>query len=504
MTLNWDVSRSTWFGPALSSLRGMVESFFKKPVMQGTVVNYDLARALYRNQDPDRQYGGGFVKPIIDLCVEYMGIPSVSGTANDAFLNECITDYWAPQLQQAFRDALRDSKAIVRYRQPNILNPLVSEPDRMHGKLEIVPPESVDITYDPTDPDMIEQAVFTHEVNIDTRSLEEVLNGTAPRMEVHEVIEVVTANSYRFYDKTSGEELTSWESRNRWGFVPLWEMYNEYAADLGGGQSEIESILPFIEAFHQVLVDCLAAHAYHSVPKVKFNLKSVEQFLKNNYREVFDETTGQLKPGAKISFQGREIFFFQADEDAGFIEAQSVLGDSKTLLEFLIDCIAIASHTPRWAILADTNNTSENDASVQPFVKKIGKKRVQFNDALVMICKMALVATGKSPDTPRMSWAPVRLLDLVSKGQAIQQLILGFDVASQHQWLSDRTIVHILGTLFDEVSDPDEEMEAAKDNVVVEPAPAPASDSQALPPKNGKVPTGTARKALATTGASAS
>lgn len=500
---NWDVSRSSWFGPTWNALRGMiVESFFKKPIMSGSTVNYDLARALYRNADDEYRYGAGFVRPIIDLSVEYMGLPSFSGTENDVFLNECVADYWAAQLQEMFRDSMRDSKVYVRYRQPSALNPLSTEADRVHGKLEIVPPESVEVTFDPSDPDMVERAVFTHFIDIDARSDQEIVSGTAPRLETHELLEIVTPEEYRWYDKTAGKWLDTWRTPNTWRFVALWTSYNDYASDLGGGQSDIEPVLSFIKAFHEVLQDTLVAHKYHSIPKVKFNVKDVGQFIANNFPNAIDPETKRPKVGAKINLSGREVYFFNADEDGSFIEATSVLGDSKTLLEFLIECIAIASETPRWALLAHEGVLPETDASVQPFEKKIARKRTQFAQTLVVICKMALKATGKMPTTPRVSWPPIRTSDLVNKGQAIQQLILGFDVASQHEWLSDRTIVQILGTLFDEISDPDAEMEAAKDNVIPEvPAPAPASETQG-PQSNGSGSKKTAKRALAITKAS--
>lgn len=480
MWSNFDVSRSTWFGPAWNALRSMFqESFFKKPLFYGTTINYDLARALYRGSSADHTYGSGFVRAVIDLNTEYIGLPSISETADDLFLNECITDYWAPELQQLFRDCMRDSKVIVRYRQPSLLNKLVTEQDRMHGKLEVIPPEEVDLTFDPTDPDLVVRAAITHFIDLDTRSLEEVVQGSAPRRETHEIVEVITASEYTYWDKTSGSELVSWKTINKWGFVPFWVIYNEYAADLGGGQSDIEPILAFITAFHDVLVDVMAAHKYHSIPKAFFSIKDVNQFIKNNWPEVWDETTGRPKVGAKITLSGREVYFFNVDEKGGFIEARSVLGDSKTLLEFLIDCICIASETPRWALLAETRATPETDAIVQPFVKKIQRKRVMFKTAIAHICKMAMVANNKTPDTPRISWPPVRISDLVSKGQAIQQLIMGFDVAGSHEWISDPTVVKILGSLFEEIDDPEEEMAAAKNNVIpAVPAPAPASLTQ--------------------------
>jgi hypothetical protein len=510
MWSNFDVSRSSWFGPSWNALRGMfTDAFFKKPIMQGSVVNYDLARSLYRSGNDDYRFGAGFVRPIIDLSVEYIDLPSVSGTENDAYLNECITDYWAPQLQQMLRDAMRDSKVIVRYRQPSLQNPLFTEADRVHGKLEIIPPEEVDLTYDPSDPELLERAAVTHFIDIDERTDEEVVRGTAPRLTTHEILEIITPDAYKFFDKTAGEELGTWMVTNAWGFVPIWEVFNEYAADLGGGQSDIEPMLTFIQAFHEVLVDALSAHKYHSIPKAKFKLKDVTQFLKNNFPDVLDPATGRPKEGAKINLSGREIYFFSPDEDADFIQAKSVLGDSKTLLEFIIDCICITAETPRWALLAQGNALPETDASVQPFEKKIARKRTQFLEPIVMICKMALAANGKLPTTPTISWPSLRISELVNKGQALQQIVLAFDVAAAHGWMADKTIVQILGTLFDEVADPEQEMKAAETNKVIEPPAAPPSDTQAIPPAKSTGTNGTGskaagKKAVATTAASRS
>jgi hypothetical protein len=506
-----DVSRAVVYNGFMSALRSFwTGNFFSRPRMDKTVVTYDLARSLYRNDNPRYNLGAGFIRPIIDLTVEYMGLPGVScdHPETDAWLADCISEHWGPQLQQIFRDSIRDSKVIVRFRQPMLDNPLFTEEDREHGRLQLIPPEECQITYDPSDPDRVERAVITHWVEIDVRDDDEIIRGTMPRFEEHEIIEVIDAKAFTFYDKTAHTTLPDWTTPNNWGFVPVWEVWNEYAADLGGGQSDIEPILPFIEAFHQVLGQTLAAHTYHSTPKVKFKLKDVRVFLKNNWPDVLDDN-GNVKAGASIDWSGRQVMFFQADEDADFIEAKSVLGDSKTLMEFLIECICIASETPRWALLSTILRTPDNDATVQPFEKKIGRKRVAFSEPLQMIFKMALAANGKIPYTVRVTWAPVRVDELASKGQAIQQIILGLDVAAQHEWIADDTVIKIIGSLFEEVSAPNIEKKLAADNVIPAlPAPAPASGTQALPPpksgSNGSGSKKSAQKALATTKASQS
>lgn len=509
----FDVSRSMWYSPSMSALRSLFsEGFFQRPRMSATTVNFDLARSLYRNDNPRYNLGSGFVRPIVDLTVQYMGVPSVStdDPDTDDFLNECLREYWAPKLLEAYRDMMRDSKVVVMFRQPSIDNPLFTEEDRKHGKLDIIPPEMISITFSPSDPDLIERAVITHYVTFDERTEEEAFQGFAPRKKEHEIIEVITPQDFKWWDKTANIELTTWGTPNYSNFVPVWPQWNEYASDLGGGQSDLEPVLPFIEAFHQVLSQALDAHAYHSTPKATFKVNDVNQFIANNFPEAIDPATNQITNGAKIKWSGNEIIFLQPTEDAGFIEAQSVLGDSKTLLEFLTDCIAVASETPKWALLK-TDTTGLHTASVQPFEKKIVRKRIMVSELIVMLCKMVLVVNKLTPDTPRVAWPPVRLEDLMNKAQALQQIIMGLDVAHTNQWIAGPTVVKILSSFFDEIGSPEEEMAAAKNNFVPPPPPVapivPPSPTQAIGPgsSNGSGSKAAAQKAIqATTAASKS
>lgn len=503
MFSNWDISRLVWTGPLLSKLRGWVSfgDWHKKPVAKGTKVNRDLARSLYRNDSSQHLYAGGFARPIVDLSVEYMGLPSVSTEdgENDAFLNECIRDYWAEELQSMFRDAIRDGDVVVRFYQQRIDNPLYTARDRRHGRLELIAPESVDITFDPVDKDTIIRVVITHEIEIDNRTQQDILSGKAPQSTKHEVLEIITPERYEFFDRTAAEELTTWGTANVLGFVPIWPAYNEWAADLESGQSDLEPVLPFIEAFHEALSDCLAAHNYHSIPKVKLKLRNIEGFIKNNWGDVLDEN-GNILDGAKIEWKKDSMLFLNLDEDAEFIELRSVLGDSKTLLEFLLDCIAISAQTPKWAMLKDENSSNDN-ATIDAFEHKITRKRINFQRPLVMLLKMALVANGKIPETPKLTWPAMRLETLAAKAQALQQLMLSGDVASAHEWIADGTMIKILQAFFPEINSVEVEKRLAKNNVVPEiPAPAPASPTQAN--TNGKGSKKAGKKALATTSGS--
>lgn len=500
--IDFDVSRSSWVGAGVSRLRSFFTgSFFRqRSVSYGTTVDYNVARALYRNEYAPARYGAGFARPIINRTVEYVGLPTCSTEAgdNDAFLNECFRDYWAPALQQAFRDMMRDSKVVLRFYQPRIDNPLFTSSDRDHGCIEVIPPEMVDFVFDPVDRNTVLQAIVTHFTDVDERAQDEVDRGEPPRLVTHQVIETVTSTNITFFDKTTNNPLPSWSVRNVYGFVNLWPAWNEYSADIGGGQSDLEAVMPFIEAFHDVFSKTLDSHAYHSIPKVKFNVKDVGTFIRNNWPGVVD-SDGAVIDGAKIDWKGKEILFFGPEEDGGFIEATSVLGESKTLLDFLIECICIAAETPRWALMSDST-ASESAADVAVFTKKIERKRIGLNEVLVMICKMALAANGKTPNAPRFTWPLVNVSDLVSKGQAIQQLILGLDVATAHEWMSDPTAMKILASMFPEMNSVEVESRLALDNKLVDAAPAPASPSQALPQPTKSEP----KKALAVTSGSKS
>lgn len=511
----WDVSRGLAFNIGGGLRRMFTGSFFGQPTFHKTTIDFDTARQMYRNDSPTMNLGSGFARPIIDLAVEYIALPFVTSDNGDVdtYLNECIHNYWGASLLQVWRDAMRDSKTVVRFRQPNLTNKLVTEKDRMHGKIECFPPESVDITYDPADPDLIERAIFHHEMEIDTRSDEEIATGHMPRLEKHEILEIVDEQWYRFFDKTNaGAELTTWATKNTWGFVPVWEAWNEYDATLGGGQSDLEPIVAFLQSFHDVLHQSLSAHKYHSTPKAKLKLKDVGLFLKNNYPNVIGDD-GQIKSDAKIDWNGKEIFFLMAEENVEFLEARSVLGDSKTLMDFLIDCICIASETPRWAILKESKVT-DKDASVAPFQKKISRKQTMFAPVVQILCKMALAARNQDPVTVRVTWPEISTQDLAATAQAIQQIVMAADVATAHEWLADETVIQILAKLFPEVNAPDIEKRLAAGNVVPEvPAQAPASDTQGSQTSmssktngssstNGTKGKAAAKRALATSGAS--
>lgn len=479
------------FSGIRSTFRTIGKTFWPKshPSAEGTIVNYELCRQLYRNSG-DNKLGAGFAKPIIDLQVAFLGIPSVRLDDDDleTHLNECISDYWAGDLQEMFKAAMRDSKVIVRIRRPEIFDPLMTIDEARHYQIECLPPERVDIQYSMRNKNVIEQAQITHRMVIVTRE-GDITAGLEPISEEHEVVEVITRDRYRFFDQNTNQWLPDMESRNSWGFVPLLEVDNEWDSSLQGGQSDLETVIPFIDAFHDVIAQGLQAHKYHSTPKIKMKLSDVGLFIKNNFPDVIDEN-GVVKDGAEVNWQGREILFFNSEEDADFLEAKSVLGDTKTLADFLIDCIAIASQTPEWAFMRVDSGSANSDRNAQtvPFLRKIARKRINFQKAVQQLCKMALVAYGEIPYRPSVIWDQIRPDDRLVLAQAFQQMIMGLEVAAQRGEISDETYRETIREYLDRMhSDSYEERNAIPPPPAALPAgAAPTSSNQPVPVKAGQ------------------
>ena len=436
------------FAGIRSAFRLVGGTFWPKthPAAEGTFVNYDKLRELYRNSG-DNALGSGFAKPIVDLQVSFMGIPTVSVQDDDLdeVLNECIKEYWAGELQEMFKSAMRDSKVIVRLKKPDILDPLMTLEEAMHFQIECLPPERVDIEYNARNKNIIEKVTVIHRMVIVTDP-GDITMGRQPIQEEHDVVEIVTRDKYRFFDQNTNEWLLDLETTNPWNFVPFLEVWNEWDSALQGGQSDLETVIPFINAFHDVVAQGLQAHKYHSTPKIKLKLADVSNFIKNNFPNSWDEATGTVKDGATVNWSGREIIFFNSEEDAEFLEARSVLGDTKSLADFLIDCISIASQTPEWAFMRVDAGSANSDRNAQtvPFIRKIMRKRISFQYAVQQLCKMALVGYGAIPYRAKVIWDEIRPDDQLVIAQAFQQILMGLEVAAQRGEISDETYMETI------------------------------------------------------------
>jgi hypothetical protein len=404
-------------------------------------VNYSMTREIYRNTG-DLNLGAGFAKPLVDLQVGFIGIPvaSTEDEKTNDFLNECLSNFWVDEIQQMLRDSIRDSKTVVRIQRPDILDPLMTLDEAEHCSLEVIPPERVEIERDMRNKRVITRAVIYHTFKV-IKDEGNPATGTDPTIEEHDVLEIITQQDFRFYDQTDDKWLTNMASANPDGFVPLLEVYHEWDSALQSGQSDFETVLPFMQAFNDVLKQGMTAHKYHSTPKVVMKLTDVAPFIKNNFPEAVDPQTGEIMPHAEISWRGREILFLQQGDDMTFLEAHSVLGDTNALLEFLIDCICVSSQTPEWAFMRVSTGTANSDRNAQtvPFLKKIERKRRAYQRPIQDILKMALVISNQIPLRAKLSWEMARVDDLVVYSQAFQQLVMGLEVAIDRGEISNET-----------------------------------------------------------------
>lgn len=443
--------------------------FGNDPAYENTIISYDLARQLYRNDGHENNLGSQFARPIIDLQVDFIGLPTatVQDEVIDEFLNKCLQDYWADKLQEMFRNTMRDSTSIVRVMRDSLSDPLSTVEDQLYARLKILNPEQVQLEYEPGNENHLLKAVVHHKV-IFIEEEGDPQNGVLPKEVEHEVIETVTEERYTYYDRTANEVLEEFSGPNPWKFVPFVEVMNEFDSSLNGGQSDLEPVYPFLRAFHDVLTQAMTAHKYHSVPKATFYINDVQTFVKNNFPEAFDPASGQVVPQAQISWKGREILFLQPEEKSEFLEARSVLGDSKTLLEFLIDCICVASETPRWAFMVvDVGSANQADnAQVLPWTKKVLRKRRYFTPPIQRLLKMIMAANGFTVQCPKLNWELVRIEDQAAYNQALQMLIMGLEVAAQRGIISDTTYRETLRQFLPTMKSPTIEEEDAKDNAV--------------------------------------
>lgn len=411
----------------------------------GTKLVYHQTREIYRNTNKQTSLAG-FGKRIVNSTPDFMELPycSTGDEIVDEFVSNCIQGFWRTQLKAAIRDACRDGETIVRVRRHRLENPLVSPAEWEACYLEVVPPETVAIYYSVTgDTTEIDSAYVRFEVD---EVIEPATSlGTSviiqPRVRTHVIIEEITPTDFRYFDETMGEWRDDLAQPNSWGFVPLVQMVNEPDAVSRSGTSDLESSYPFMLAFHDVMSQALVAHKAHSIPKAVFKVNDMLSFIANNWPESFEQDEGGqpdvTKFSGSVSWQGTEILFLEPEEDVGFLEVKSALGDSETLLNFLLTCIAISSETPKSALM---DQTAQDADEMGPLSKKINRKRTYFNDPITMLVKMVLAINHMEPVKVPLFWSEITPDIALKKSQTLQQDVMSLEVLATREVVSDRTM----------------------------------------------------------------
>jgi hypothetical protein len=459
--------------PSYRGFRKLSQTFYDGWTKSTGKVNLTKARNLYWNTDAATNLGSGISKRIVNSTPEFMGLPwsSTGDEFVDELLNDCIHTHWSSEVISAIRDSCRDSKAVLRLRQRPASDPLASTEEINSGYLEMIPPEEIEVFYEDFTSRKIERALVTHVVDEVKRNEDgsPLLVKGEWQIDQRTIIEEITPDSFTFWDEETREVLTEMGTMNTWGFVPIVEVFNDYDASLQGGQSDLTSVQPFICAFHDVLGQALVSHKQHAIPKAMFKVQDVQNFLLNNFPDSFEhDDMGNAIPGSfsgTVSWRGTEILFFQPEEGAEFLEARSVLGDSKTLLEFIIDCMVIASEVPRWVMMLDVG--AADRVEMLAFTNKLWRKRINFTKPIQELCKMILVVNGRDPVLPKFKWDDIDPNQLVNKAQALQMVTMSLELAQERQLISDATGREYLRAFVPNMKSPEEEATDAKKNLVL-------------------------------------
>lgn len=407
-----------------------------QPVLRKTTIDLEQARALYFNTEPSLSTGAHFAKPIIDVAADFMDMPTyyTANEALDTVLQECVTKYWKHSLREAWKLMMRDADCWVRIRGLPI-NSLTAENELNRVYLEPIVTERVVPTYNPFTKELeqieVSNMVFIpdddQEISVSRLNAPVVSKGVAGRE--HEIIEIITVDEFRYYDATEEIELEELRTTNEWGFISFVQFINEYDSALEGGTSDLENVYPFLVAHHEIFSQARTAHRQHSIPKVKFKIRDIMPFIQNNFPEAID---AQGNFTGKITWTGKEILFMESEDDAQFLEVSNK-SDSVNLLEFIIDCIAVASERPEWVFMRNQGIEAQSSNSPQtlPFKKLITRKRENSEDSLIKLAKMALAIYGAGIIRPQVSWPTIEIADLAAEGQALSQITTSAEIANR-------------------------------------------------------------------------
>lgn len=346
-------------------------SYFSSYTLDSSRVDYAKARALYDNTDDKYKLGAGFARPVVNSTAGFMGVPRFK--SEDETAQEILDDFFSSntsRMMQVQRNALRDGDWFIWItREENHEQSLYPE-QKARLVFNMLPPEQVvQIIEDPLTGQVKEYVIqAAHEWLDDRDNPKKAL--MSQRISADRRIIRISG------DIPPGLEGYI-EENNTWGFIPIVHFKNEGDETRKYGQSDFESIEPFLKAYHDVLLHALQGSKMHSTPRLKFKIKDLAGFLRNNFG--ITDPYAFSNQGGTISLDGHEFFLFSEDEDAEFIEVKSAIGDTTELLKFLFYCIVDTSETPEFVFGVHTPSSLSSVKEQMPVVvRKVARKREQF------------------------------------------------------------------------------------------------------------------------------
>lgn len=417
-------------------------------------VDYKRARDLYYNRDDAYKLGAGFAKPIVNTLAGFMGTPKFQcedDAAQEALEGFC--DGLTSTMQRVHQKNLVDGECFLRLVNLPADTTLYPE-NRTQTRLSavIIPPEQIPtggIEYDPV----------THEytaVTILTKNKWVNENGDLQEYRYRQRItktEVVTT-----IDGKAPEGIESKQEPNTWGFIPIVHFRNEPDETELHGYSELEPIEPFLKAYNDVMIHAISGSKMHSTPKVAFKLNDVKAFLQNNFPNAARDLQ-QGKP-ATVDMNGKDLFLLKSDENAGFIECASAIGDTSTLLQFIFYCIIDTSEVPEFAFGVHISSSQASTKEQSPILcRRIDRKREQVESSWQMFARMALAMLSATSGSRFASFAADVVWDAVmdkdeqADAQTLYNVTQALTMAKGSNILSSESAVNYLARYIDTMSE---------------------------------------------------
>lgn len=416
-------------------------------------VDYRRARALYYNRDDAYKLGAGFAKPIVNTLAGFMGAPKFqcedekAQGALDAFCKDLVST-----MQRVHQKNLIDGECFLRLVNLPADTTLYPE-NKTQTRLScaLIPPEQIPtggIEYDPITHDYTAVTILTKNKWIDQNGdVQEYIY--RQRITKSEVISTV--------DGTAPEGIESAQEANPWGFIPIIHFRNEPDETELHGYSELEPIEPFLKAYHDVMLHAVSGSKMHSTPKVAFKLDDVKAFLSNNFPQVLKDV--QQGREATIDMNGKDLFLLKSDEDAGFIECSSAIGDTATLLQFIFYCIIDTSEVPEFAFGVHISSAQASTKEQTPILcRRIDRKREQVGSSWQLFARMALAMLATTTGTRFTSyaanvvWSAVIDKDRQADAQTLYNITQALTMARGSNIISSESAVNYLSKYIDTMS----------------------------------------------------
>lgn len=417
-------------------------------------VDYKLARELYENTNDKYKLGAGFAKPVINTAVGFMGVPTF--LCEDPEAQDALETFFADNVslqQQTHRDAMRDGTCwvyLTREEDPE-LKILFPETDGVRLVYTILPPELVmPGVRDPVTQKVTEYVLkSSHEWKSDkgeSFSCKILQRISAER----KIIEVEG-------DLPEGMERKT-EEANQWGFIPIQEFYNEKDSSQLHGRSDLESMEPFLKAYHDVFLHAIQGSKLHSTPRLKLNLKSIESFLMNNFGVANAQEF--VNKGGTVDLDGHEIVFLQDDDKMEFVEAKSTTGGAKDLLKLLFYCIVDVSETPEFAFGTHIQSSQASVKEQMPIlIRRITRKRECFTESWQRLSRMVLAmlseASGKKYSTYQttLKWDEIDPRDEKEVAEVLKIMVEALALGVQSSLISQEAAVNYLSEYVDTMAE---------------------------------------------------